>query len=124
MKDIVVVGGGPAGSAVAGMLAGSGYNVTVIEKHSEPGLPAHCAGLVTENTARFFGKDSDVLSRIRKGMWSFPEGVSSISMPIRPWQSYLIVENWMQILLIKPKMQVRNISTMNVYHRVMPAILE
>jgi len=48
--DAVVVGAGPAGSAVARDIASSGFNVLLLEEHSVIGQPLHCSGLVTPRT--------------------------------------------------------------------------
>jgi digeranylgeranylglycerophospholipid reductase len=45
--DAVVVGAGPAGSAVARDVASNGFNVLLLEEHSIIGQPLHCSGLVT-----------------------------------------------------------------------------
>jgi geranylgeranyl reductase family protein len=42
--DVIVVGAGPCGSAVAAKLAKRGAGVTVFEEHAEIGVPSHCAG--------------------------------------------------------------------------------
>lgn len=44
--DVVVVGGGPAGCLVSGILAKRGFNVVVVEEHGEVGNPACCTGIV------------------------------------------------------------------------------
>jgi geranylgeranyl reductase family protein len=46
--DVVIVGGGPIGSSVAGTIAKKGYNVAIIEKKRQIGLPLNCAGLITQ----------------------------------------------------------------------------
>jgi geranylgeranyl reductase family protein len=42
----VIIGAGPAGSMTAGLLAGQGHDVLVVEEHQEVGHPAHCTGLL------------------------------------------------------------------------------
>jgi geranylgeranyl reductase family protein len=44
VSDAIVVGGGPCGSFASLNLAKHGTNVTVLEEHSEIGIPSHCAG--------------------------------------------------------------------------------
>jgi digeranylgeranylglycerophospholipid reductase len=48
--DAVVVGAGPAGSAVARDIASRGFSVLLLEEHSVIGQPLHCSGLVTPRT--------------------------------------------------------------------------
>jgi digeranylgeranylglycerophospholipid reductase len=48
--DAVVVGAGPAGSAVARDIASNGFSVLLLEEHSVIGQPLHCSGLVTPRT--------------------------------------------------------------------------
>jgi len=48
--DAVVVGAGPAGSAVARDVASRGFSVLLLEEHSVIGQPLHCSGLVTPRT--------------------------------------------------------------------------
>jgi digeranylgeranylglycerophospholipid reductase len=48
--DAIVVGAGPAGSAVARDIASGGFSVLLLEEHSVIGQPLHCAGLVTPRT--------------------------------------------------------------------------
>jgi digeranylgeranylglycerophospholipid reductase len=43
MRDVVIVGAGPGGSATAKHLAAKGYNVALYEKRQEIGAPKRCA---------------------------------------------------------------------------------
>ncbi len=45
--DVLVVGGGPIGSAVAKDIAKKGYKVVVLEEDSEIGKPVKCSGIVS-----------------------------------------------------------------------------
>ncbi|MBC7120921.1 MAG: NAD(P)/FAD-dependent oxidoreductase [Candidatus Methanosuratus sp.] len=47
MKDLLVVGGGPAGLSAAIEAARLGLEVEVVEEHAEVGIPEHCTGLVS-----------------------------------------------------------------------------
>jgi digeranylgeranylglycerophospholipid reductase len=49
--DVVVVGGGPAGSTCARLSAEQGLSACLIEEHAAPGHPVQCAGLLS--TAAF-----------------------------------------------------------------------
>lgn len=48
MHDIVIVGGGPGGLVAAARLANDGFDVAVLEEHSEIGAPVHCTGVLAE----------------------------------------------------------------------------
>lgn len=43
MRDVIIVGAGPGGSATAKHLAGKGYDVALYEKRQEIGAPKRCA---------------------------------------------------------------------------------
>jgi digeranylgeranylglycerophospholipid reductase len=51
--DILVVGAGPVGLYLAGLLEKSGLSVTVLEEHDSIGRPNHCSGLVSRNIGLF-----------------------------------------------------------------------
>src|ERR687886_1943579 len=74
LRDVAVVGGGPAGLIAARQLARSGRDVVVLEEHPRVGVPTHCTGLLgldafteldiprhpildTTQSARFVGPD-------------------------------------------------------------------
>jgi digeranylgeranylglycerophospholipid reductase len=46
MRDVVVIGGGPAGLAAAAELARRGHAVAVFEEHTTVGAPVHCTGVL------------------------------------------------------------------------------
>ncbi|MCL2032351.1 MAG: NAD(P)/FAD-dependent oxidoreductase [Methanomassiliicoccaceae archaeon] len=73
MHDAVVVGGGPAGTVTAGLLA-KDHDVVVIEEHASSGLPMQCAGLLTKNAVGLFGVRPDILSEITGADVIFPGG--------------------------------------------------
>ena len=49
MRDVIVIGGGPAGLAAARALASMGRRVSVVEEHAEIGSPVHCTGVLAED---------------------------------------------------------------------------
>lgn len=76
MLDAVVVGGGPAGSASARLLASKGYGVRVLEEHPCSGRPVQCAGLISDSVIRMSGVSPDVLTTIHGAEVVFPDGES------------------------------------------------
>jgi digeranylgeranylglycerophospholipid reductase len=48
-SDVMVIGGGPCGSAAAARLAKDGASVTVFEEHRQIGAPRHCTGHLSIN---------------------------------------------------------------------------
>jgi geranylgeranyl reductase family protein len=46
MRDVAIVGAGPAGLTAARILASSGRDVVVLEEHREVGVPVHCTGVL------------------------------------------------------------------------------
>jgi len=59
--DVIVIGGGPVGCAVARDIAAAGYRVLVIEEHREIGIPVQCAGLISERALEISRVPSSVV---------------------------------------------------------------
>ena len=82
MQDVLVVGGGPAGSASARLLASKGYGVRVLEDHPCSGRPVQCAGLISDVTIGMSGVSPDVISTLYGAEVVFPDGETlSVSSP-------------------------------------------
>lgn len=73
MTDIAVVGGGPAGSACAALLARD-HDVTVFEEHPRIGVPVQCAGLISDAVIRLSGTSPSFLSTVYGAEAVFPDG--------------------------------------------------
>ena len=65
--DVVVVGGGPAGAAVARDIASAGFTVAILERDSVIGRPVQCSGLVTERTLTAAGISPDIAHNALRG---------------------------------------------------------
>ena len=46
MRDVAIIGAGPAGLTAARELAGRGHDVVVLEEHAQIGVPVHCTGVL------------------------------------------------------------------------------
>jgi digeranylgeranylglycerophospholipid reductase len=46
MRDVVIIGAGPAGLTTAARLAMHGHDVLVLEEHPDVGRPVHCTGVL------------------------------------------------------------------------------
>jgi geranylgeranyl reductase family protein len=64
---VAVVGAGPAGSFLAGLLASRGLDVAVLEEHPEVGVPVHCAGIVGLEAFRRFHLDEKAVLDLISG---------------------------------------------------------
>jgi len=74
LYDVIVIGGGPAGSYVAGELAGMEHRVAVLERHKHPGGKL-CAGIVSEECVDYFAvQDSVILRQVSSARLLSPSG--------------------------------------------------
>ena len=76
MHDVIVVGGGAAGSLAARSLAEKKYDVLVLEDHESPGTPMHCSGLISDETIKMSGVRPDILNTLYGAEFIFPSGQS------------------------------------------------
>ena len=83
MKDVVIVGGGPAGCRVAGLMA-SGFDVTVLEEHGSSGIPMQCAGLITGDVIELSGVKPDILNTLYGAEVVLPDGNSILARSDTP----------------------------------------
>jgi digeranylgeranylglycerophospholipid reductase len=75
MYDVIIVGGGPAGSRVAYGLAAKGHKVLVLEKQGRPGKKSACTGIISQECAGAFDiEDSVVLRKVNSATLFSPSG--------------------------------------------------
>ena len=75
MHDVVVVGGGPAGSHVAARLVRLGYDVVVLERKQYLSEPVCCTGIIGRECTTAFAIDEDLIFRWANGARLFsPSG--------------------------------------------------
>ena len=75
MFDVAVIGGGPAGLLTAARCAQAGLEVLVLEEHPEVGVPSHCTGIISFETADLAKIPDDiVLKRLTQAFLIGPDG--------------------------------------------------
>jgi len=73
--DVIVIGGGPAGSTVANYVASKGFNVLIVEKSRFPGEDNVCGGGLSQEAFRESGADDNICEKwVFKGTHFFPWG--------------------------------------------------
>jgi len=85
--DVLVVGGGPAGSTAARLLARD-HEVAILEEHRTPGEPLQCAGLVTQRGVPMFARES-VLGEVRGAKLHSPLGFT-LMLEARSIRAYVV----------------------------------
>lgn len=75
LYDVIVVGGGPAGSYVAYELASSGYDVAVFEEKSSSGHNVCCTGIISTECFHSLNPGTDViLNKVNSARFFSPSG--------------------------------------------------
>jgi digeranylgeranylglycerophospholipid reductase len=75
MRDVAVIGAGPAGLLAARRCAEAGLDVTVLEEHPLVGQPTHCTGVISSDTAALAKVSEDiVLKRLTRARLIAPGG--------------------------------------------------
>ena len=67
MYDVIIAGGGPAGSYTAYRLAEQGHSVLVLERHRRAGEAVCCTGIIGRECADVFGIGDEVILRQANG---------------------------------------------------------
>ncbi len=75
MKDVIIVGGGPAGSYMSYRLSKLGYSVLQLEEHREIGKPVECTGLVSKRVLDYVPTKS-IANTVHGANVFFPGGKS------------------------------------------------
>jgi geranylgeranyl reductase family protein len=63
LLDVIVIGAGPAGSQTAGMLAGNGHSVLVLDRKTSPTEPVCCTGILGLECVSSFAITDQAISR-------------------------------------------------------------
>jgi len=61
VRDVAIVGAGPAGLTAARALASRGHDVVVLEEHSQIGVPVHCTGVLGLDAFQEFDLPADAI---------------------------------------------------------------
>ena len=78
--DVIVVGGGPVGCAVARDIAAVGYRVLILEEHQEIGAPVQCAGLISKRALKISRVPSTAVLNQLNGMVVYGPGNNNLEL--------------------------------------------
>jgi geranylgeranyl reductase family protein len=96
--DVVVVGGGPAGSTFAFHVARAGFSVRVLEEHPNIGYPVQCAGLVSRRVLGLAESQRFVRAAVH-GATVFSPSLNSVTFRAVEPRAYVIDRAGLDILL-------------------------
>ena len=75
MRDVIIVGGGPAGLYAGCKLAKAGFDVAIFEEHAASGEPVHCTGVLAHDAFDEFDLPADtILNPLRTVRFHAPSG--------------------------------------------------
>ncbi len=75
VRDVIIIGAGPAGLACAESLAAAGRDVLVLEEHETVGYPVHCTGIIGQDAFEELDLPRDtIIGRCRAASFLAPGG--------------------------------------------------
>ena len=86
---MVVIGGGPAGSTAARIIALGGHSVLLVEEHPKVGVPTHCTGKISVNACRELNLNPPVLNELRGAIFHSPSG-ATVTVERKETQAYIV----------------------------------
>jgi digeranylgeranylglycerophospholipid reductase len=90
LYDVIVVGGGPAGSYVADELATRGHRVVVLEQHKKVGKAACCSGIVGKDCLDAFPISRQVILREARAARFFAPSGRRLRVEKETTQAYIV----------------------------------
>jgi digeranylgeranylglycerophospholipid reductase len=96
--EVLVAGGGPAGTTAAHRLAERGHDVLVVEEHERIGLPVQCAGLVSQRVLDLAGTTRFVRTSVR-GAAVFGPSLGSVVFGANEPRAFVIDRSGLDIYL-------------------------
>ncbi len=90
MRDVIVVGAGPAGLRCAGLCEESGLDVAVIDKKPAIGKPVQCSGLISKNIDKLVKVPDSCIEHEVRGALVHGPGGREISLEKAGTAAYVI----------------------------------
>ena len=97
--DAIIVGAGPIGSTVAKMIAREGYEVMILEEHSQVGLPQHCTGKISVNALKELNLPNIGIRQKVRGATFYSPDMNFLSVEQKDVQAYIldraVLDRWL-----------------------------
>ncbi len=124
--DVVVVGAGPGGSAVAKKCAESGFKVLMLEKKQEIGSPKRCAEGLTFSTEKLLGEiDKRCVAQTIKGAVVYAPNGNAVDIDFGDHGGYVlerkVFDKWLAYraskagVYVQAKTEVKDVIKKNDY---------